>query len=361
MTDGLDRAVEAGRRAGALDTHRRAGYTVTLLDWGDRVVRRLDGVTGGSVTLSSSTRLRASGNLTLTQACGPIDWTSQRVRIDYTANDASWGLGVFLLSAPTRSYNGAGSGWSVDLSSPLLVPDSDCVDSTFTVKAGSNLVDFAADILYETGLERLSITPSSAVAASDMIYDPGKSKLTIVNELLAAAGYQSAYPDGVGLVHLDPYTRPAARSVVYDFREGARAIHLPEWEREEDTAGVPNKVVFVSQGSADQAALVGVAVNDDPSSPYSYQSRGRWIVETRTGVEAVDQESITAQARRRLIDVSTPSAAISLQHMAVPIMPNQVVGFTSQGHAAKGVVKEIEYSLDPTSLVKTKLLEVTSL
>lgn len=251
--------------------------------------------------------------------------------------------------------------WSVDLSSPLAVPDTDCVDSTFTVKAGSNLVGMAADILYETGLERLSVTPSSAVATSDMIYDPGKSKLTIVNELLSAAGYWSAHPDGVGQVHLDPYTRPAARSVVYDFHEGARAIHLPEWEREQDIAAVPNKVVFVSQGSADKAGLVGVAVNDDPSSPYSYPSRGRWVVETRTGVEAADQESITAQARRRLIDVSTPSAAMTLQHMPVPIQPNQVVSFTSQGHAAKGVVKEIEYTLDPTALVKTKLLEVTDL
>ena len=344
-----------------LDTHRQAGYMVTLLDMGDHMVRRLDGVTGGSITLSNSTRLRASGSLNLTEACGLIDWMTQRVRIDYTANGHTWGLGVFLMSAPTRSYSEVGSVWSVDLSSPLAVPDTDCVDSTFTVKAGSNLVDVAADILYETGLKRLSVTPSSAVASSDMIYDPGKSRLTIVNELLSAAGYWSAHPDGTGQIHLDPYVRPAARSVVYDFREGAHAIHLPEWERELDAAAVPNKVVFVSQGSADKAGLVGVAVNDDPSSPYSYPSRGRWIVETRTGVEAADQESITAQARRRLIDVSTPSAAITLQHMPVPIQPNQVVGFTSQGHAAKGVVKEIEYSLDPTSLVKTKLLEVTDL
>jgi len=344
-----------------LDTHRRAYYRVTLLDAGDRVIRRLDGVTGGNITLSNSTRLRASGSLNLTEACGDIDWMTNRARIEYTANGQSWGLGVFLLSVPTRSYSEVGSTWSVDLSSSLAVPDADCVDSTFTVKAGTNLVDLGADILYESGLERLSITPSSAVASSDMIYDPGKSKLTIVNELLSAAGYWSAHPDGAGQIHLDPYVRPAARGVAYDFREGAHAIHLPEWEREQDMAAVPNKVVFVSQGSADKASLVGVAVNDDPSSPYSYPSRGRWIVETRTGVEAADQESINSQARRRLIDVSTPSAAITLQHMPVPIMPNQVVGFTSQGHTAKGVVKEIEYTLDPTALVKTKLLEVTDL
>ena len=345
----------------SLDTHRQGDYRVTLLDMGDRVIRRLDGVTGGNVTLSNSTRLRASGSLNLTQACGPIDWMTQRVLIEYKANGVSWGLGAFLLSAPTRSYSEAGSTWSVDLSSPLAVPDADCVDSTFTVKAGSNLVGIAADILYESGLERLSITPSAAVASSDIIYEPGKSKLTIVNELLSAAGYWSAHPDGAGQIHLDPYVPPAARGVAYDFREGGRAIHLPEWEREQDMAAVPNKVVFISQGSADKAALVGVAVNDAPSSPYSHPSRGRWIVETRTGVEAADQESITAQARRRLIDVSTPSAAITLQHMPVPIMPNQVVGFTSQGHSAKGVVKEIEYTLDPTALVKTKLLEVTDL
>lgn len=345
-----------------LDGHRQADYTVTLLDWGDRVVRRLDGVTGGSITLSNATRLRASGSLNLTEACGPIDWMTQRVRIDYTMNGApSWGLGVFLLSAPTRSYSEAGSTWSVDLSSPLALPDADCVDRTYTVKAGSNLVDVAAGLLREAGLERLSITPSTATASSDIVYDPGKSRLTIANELLAAASYWSAHPDGEGLVHLDPYVRPAARGVAYDFREGARAIHLPEWERELDAASVPNKVVFVSEGSQDKAALVGVATNEDPASPYSYPSRGRWIVETQTGVEAANQESINSQARRRLIEVSTPSASITLQHMPVPLQPNQVASFSSQGHAANGVVKEIEYTLDPTALVKTKLMEVTDL
>ena len=345
----------------ALDTHRQADYTVTLLDSKDRVIRRLDGVTGGNITLSNSTRLRASGSLSLTEACGHIDWMTQRVRIDYTANGQTWGLGVFLLSAPTRSYGEAGSTWSVDLSSPLALPDADCVDRTYVVKAGSNLIDVAAGLLRETGLERLSITPSTATASSDIVYDPGKSKLTIANELLSAAGYWSAHPDGEGQVHLDPYVRPAARGVAYDFREGARAIHLPEWERELDAASVPNKVVLVSEGSQDKAALVGVATNEDPASAYSFQARGRWIVETQTGVEAANQESIDSQARRRLIDVSTPSASITIQHMPVPLQPNQVAGFSSQGHTTQGVVKEIEYTLDPTALVKTKLLEVTDL
>lgn len=345
----------------ALNTHRQADYTVTLLDRSDRVVRRLDGVTGGNVTLSNSTRLRASGSLSLTEACGPIDWMTQRVRIDYTANGQTWGLGVFLLSAPTRSYGEAGSTWNADLSSPLALPDVDCVDRTYVVKAGSNLVDVAAGLLRDTGLERLSITPSTATASSDIVYDPGKSTLTIANELLSAAGYWSAHPDGEGQVHLDPYVRPAARGTAYGFREGARAIHLPEWERELDAASVPNKVVLVSEGSQDKAALVGVATNEDPSSPYSYPSRGRWIVETQTGVEAADQESIDSQARRRLIDVSTPSALVSIQHMPVPLWPNQVVDFASQGHTARGVVKEIEYTLDPTALAKTKLMEVTDL
>lgn len=344
-----------------LDTHRQADYTVTLLDSKDRVIRRLDGVTGGNITLSNSTRLRASGSLSLTEACGHIDWMTQRVRIDYTANGQTWGLGVFLLSAPTRSYGEAGSTWSVDLSSPLALPDADCVDRTYTVKAGSNLVDVAAGLLRETGLERLSITPSTATASSDIVYDPGKSRLTIANELLSAAGYWSAHPDGEGQVHLDPYVRPAARGVAYDFREGARAIHLPEWERELDAASVPNKVVLVSEGSQDKAALVGVATNEDPASAYSFQARGRWIVETQTGVEAANQESIDSQARRRLIDVSTPSASITIQHMPVPLQPNQVAGFSSQGHTTQGVVKEIEYTLGPTALVKTKLLEVTDL
>ena len=345
-----------------LDKHRQAKFIYTLLDWEGREIRPLTNVTGGTITLSGSSRLRASGSIDLASTDDGIEWAKNRVRIEYAPSGTpAWGLGVFTLSAPTRTYTEAGSTWSVELSSLLALPDADCVERTYTVKAGSNLVNTAASILRETGLNTLSVTPSAAQASGDIVYDPGKSKLTIANDLLGAAGYWAAHPDGTGAIHLDPYVRPAARGVAYDFCEGARAIHLPEWEYELDAASVPNKIVLVSEGSQDKPALVGVAMNEDPSSPYSYPSRGRWVTETQTGVEAANQESISSQARRRLIEVSTPSASITLQHMPIPLQPNSVVGFSSQGLSTRGVVREISYTLDPTSLVKTKLLEVTDL
>ena len=91
------------------------------------------------------------------------------------------------------------------------------------------------------------------------------------------------------------------------------------------------------------------------------QRRGRWISLSETGVEAADQATIDALARRRLIDASTPQATLQIQHMPIPIVPNDAGGFRSQGVDARVVVKSVEYQLDPTALAKTKLLEVIDL
>lgn len=341
-------------------SHRQSEYRVTLLDSQNSIIRKLDGVIGGTVSLSSSTRLRASGSLELSEHAMPINWMRDRVKIEYVPSGMDpWSIGVFLLSAPVRSYSEVGSSWKVDLSSVLAIPDTDCLSSSLTVSKDVPLVKSAADLLESSGVGFMSITPSKAKPSSDLFYDPGKSKLTVANELLSAAGYWSAHPDGNGVVHLDPYTKPASRPVAYSFSEGSRAIHLPEWDRELDAASVPNRVILISEGSHEKPALVGEATNTNPASPYSYSSRGgRWVTEVQSGVEAADQKSISSQAERRLLELSTPTASISIHHMPVNIWPNDLVSFYSQGHSVRGSVKEIEYTLDPTELVKTKILEV---
>lgn len=341
-------------------SHRQSEYRVTLLDHQNNIIRRLDGVIGGTVSLSSATRLRASGSLELSELAMPIDWMKDRVKIEYVPSGMDpWSLGVFLLSAPVRSYSEVGSSWKVDLSSILAIPDADCTSSSLTISKDVPLVKSAADLLKSSGVGFMSITPSDAKPSADLFYDPGKSKLTIANELLAAAGYWSAHPDGNGAIRLSPYSKPASRPVAYSFSEGSHAIHLPEWDRELDAASVPNRVILISEGSHEKPALVGEATNTNPKSPYSYSSRGgRWITEVQSGVEAADQKSISSQAERRLIELSTPTASISIHHMPVNLWPNDLVSFYSQGHSVRGSVKEIEYSLDPTELVKTKILEV---
>src|SRR5690606_30012693 len=126
---------------------------------------------------------------------------------------------------------------------------------------------------------------------SPMVWEAGTSKLRIVNDLLAAIDYNSLWVDGQGNFRATPYVRPAARSITYsilndesgaalvrELADGQESIYLDEWSRDRDVYGVPNKVVAVATGTGDEEPLVGVATNEDPASPFSEPSRGRWIV-----------------------------------------------------------------------------------
>ncbi|WP_195225958.1 hypothetical protein [Schaalia turicensis] len=346
-------------------SHRQAEYVVRLLDSQDQEIRVLDGVTGGAVTVSSATRLKASASLQITRTTEEIDWLSQRVRIDYKPTGTQgWPLGVFLLTSPTDSYSETGVSWDVELLSKLAILDESKTETTFSVSAGANLVDTVASLISvqaKADARQVAITASSATALSAMTWDPGTPYLTIINDLLDAAGYWSLWCDGYGIFHVEPYVRPAQRPTVFDFIEGEESIHSASWSRDQDLAEVPNKVVLVGQGSDETPALVGVATNEDPNNPLSYTSRGRWIVYTEEGVEAADQTTLTKKARQVLIDKSTPSASLQIEHLPLDLQTNQAVSFVSQGHQARCVIQKIEYQLSPVALVKTTLREVVDL
>ena len=337
--------------------HRQVAIEVMLLDATEQEKGILQGVIGGEVTLSASTRLKASGSLELLDLGQEINWASDRVRITYRIQGgASWPLGVFLLAAPTKTYTDGGASWKVELLSKLTLLDEDCVETPTqvgTVYPALALLQFA---LVDVG--KADITESAARLASTMTWEAGTPRLTIFNDILEAIGYWSMGVGGSGAFQIRPYVPPAQRPLSWRFAEGEAAIHLPEWSREQDLAGIPNKVVLVSQGGDDKPALVGIARNMNPSSPASYPSRGRWITHTETGVEASTQEVITQLAEKKLLEAQTAIAKIEIEHLPVPIWTNDLVEFTSHGVRTRATVQSIKYTLSPDGLCKTTLREV---
>lgn len=339
--------------------HRQVEIEVMLLDQGEQEKGVLKGVVGGEVTLSASTRLKASGSLELIDMGQDINWARDRVRITYKiTGGASWPLGVFLLAAPTKTYRDGGATWNVELLSKLTLLDEDCVESPTQVGTSYPALSLLQFALVDVG--KADITESAARLASTMTWEAGTPRLTIFNDILEAIGYWSMNVSGSGAFQIRPYIPPAQRPLSWQFTEGETSIHLPEWSREQDLAGIPNKVVLVSQGGDDKPALVGIARNMNPSSPASYPSRGRWITHTETGVEASTQEVITQLAEKKLLEAQTAIAKIEIEHLPVPIWTNDLVEFSSQGVRTRATIQSIKYDLSPDRLCKTTLREVQS-
>lgn len=317
-------------------------------------------IEGGRVEFSAGTRLRGQGNMRLRDT--GINWLTDRIKLTYEMADGeSIPLGVWLPTAPTVTRTGNGESLEVDLLTPLVVLDEDCVSRPYSVGEGTIVTSAVTALITSTGETRVQATHSQARTSSTLTWDAGTPKLTIINELLQSINYWALFVDGLGFFRVEPYYPPAARSPVREFTDGETSIRLPEMRREQDVTGVPNKVVLVGQAEGDKPALTSEATNTSDDSPFSYQSRGRWVTYVETGVEATDQQVLDQLARRKLIERSTPSATIEITHLPVPLAPNDVVELNYDGTLRRAVVTKWALDLKPTALTATTLREVVKL
>lgn len=348
-----------------LTGNRSTRLTVELLSNTGASKGFLDGVTGGSVDYSAATSVKSRANLALVDNGQAINFLTDRVRPAIVIDGVgTFPLGVFVFSGAPEAWANTGRSWAATLLDKLSILDQDAVDTTYALDAGTVITTAVAALIATTGETNVAITPSTATLANPLAWDPGTSKLAIINDLLDAAGYFSLFCDQNGAYRGEPYVRPAARPIVFEFLDGDTCVYLAEFTRDVDLFAIPNKVIAVGQGSADTPALVATATNANPASPYSTASRGRTITQVYTGVEAADQDTLDAYALRRLIDATSPTSSVEIQHAFIPGLTfNQAVRFRRDPAAIDGrhVVSKTTVNLDPTMLVKTTLTEVVDL
>jgi len=341
-----------------LTTHRVESWRVDLLTSKDSVLKALDGVTGGRVDQDVNSVIRGGGTLELDDMGQGIDWLSNRIQVWWQVGAQSWPLGVFLLASPVSSYYDGGRHWSVEMLDKLVVLDQDKVDGSYSVAAGSVVTSVVKALIESAGENAGSLTGSTLTAPAGMVWEAGTSKLRIINDLLASINYFSLHCDGHGRFLAEPYVRPQDRATSWDFSAGAQAVHSAEFTRDEDLAAVPNKVVLVSVASGSAPALISTTTNTNPSSPFSYTRRGRWVVYTETNVEASSQAVLDALASRKLADLSSSSASISLSCAALPLELNNAVGFHTGGVSSRGVVQSTSLNLEVGAQMEIRVREV---
>jgi hypothetical protein len=197
-----------------------------------------------------------------------------------------------------------------------------------------------------------------------MTWDVGTSVLQIINDLLEAAGYASLWTDGMGQFQATPYVSPANRPPVYEalspFVKGDTSLMAPDWTKDQDIYSIPNRYVAISQGGGDAEALVAVETNTDPSSPFSYPSRGRWITRVVTGVEATSQADLQARAKMGLAQASSVTSGIAIQHLYLPdLQLNTTIRFVNPDADLDLLcyVTKTSLTFDPTSYCKSEIRE----
>ncbi|WP_292702305.1 hypothetical protein [Microbacterium sp. 69-10] len=284
-------------------------------------------MTGGSGEIVAQSTLGGSGSLTLDQRGQAIDWMSNRVRAIFHNGEDSWPWGTYLLSSPSEKHTAFGVTFEVGLLTKMNVIAEDTVEDRYSLTAGAQIVATVRDLIVSTGETRVAVTDSDAVLSSALTWEAGTSKLRIINDLLQAAGYWSLWCDGSGLFRVEPYVDPSLRPMSYSFEHGETSVHFPDWTSERDMTSVPNRFIAVAQGDEETPPLVGVAVNENPESPFSFQARGRWITATEEGVEAESQTVIDTYAARKLRDGMDPVSRLTVTHALLQLEQNALVQF----------------------------------
>lgn len=332
---------------------RTESYIYELLDNQDRVLGKLDNVTGGKLRMSSSAIVRGSGAIELVTN-NDIDMLTNRVRVSYVWEGGIVPLITALPSIPAENH-GLHRTLSVELKDKLAILENDSFGYSYSLVEGTNVIDAVKDILWSAGQDAV-IEPSTMVTGN-RVWDATVSKLRIINDLLASANYFALYADGLGRLRANKYIEPYARPVMWQFTdEDGQGTYLPEFSRNYDPYSVPNKYICIGKSEGDVEASVEEAV--DYNSPYGFLARGYWVTRVDTDVEG----DLAAVANRRLIDARQVYETLDVEHPYLPFTINgheNRVTFSNKGRSWNAVCQSQEWDLSPGGLIKSDLRILT--
>lgn len=344
--------------------NRRTSFYVEILDETDAPRARLDGVTSGKLDWVSNALIKGGGDIAVRDVKQTINWLTARLRpVMQIEGLPAQPLGVYLASESPESWNN-GRNWAVKLLDKSTILDQDTVAETYALAAGTVATTAVSTLIASSGISNYAVTPSAATLAGAMVWDAGTSKLRIINDILSSINYFALYANLDGQMVGAPYILPAKRPVSYEFIDGPNSIYQPDFVRDADIWSIPNRVTAVGVGDGTTAALTSTIDNTDPLSPYSIANRGRVIGRTETGIEAADQAALNAYARRRLVELTSPTAGVEISHAPVPgLQVNQAARFrrSPAGIDALHVVTKTSITLSGNALATSTLREVVNL
>lgn len=292
-------------------------------------------ITGGQLELSAFTDLKVDGSLTFEGLEVPDD--RDLVRIYHAHADSSGEqpmkpLATLMFSVSKPTYEGVTVSGKMDCRSVLSVLASKFYGAPFTVEAGTQAVQKAIELAESLGLRVNNPDPSAyTVRETHTFKEEDADYLSIVNWLLDAAGYSSAWVDAYGIVQMTPYIEPTERKVSLTLADDEDSIMYPDLSRQSDYADTPNVVRLCYE--TDEETLIASATNVDPNSRASLPSRGyevthrESVTELAGDTQAKRLANLKAMARQKLVDKSSDIEHVEGMCQYVEgLAPNNAIG-----------------------------------
>lgn len=302
---------------------RRWSFRYELLDASLNVVRDLTNVLSGTVTMSWLADIKRTAKFKVRDD-GAINFLSDHIKPwvrlhlpPYGDNDwVEWPQGVFLLSSPARQADAANVVTrDVDAYDRLLVYSDDKVTTRYSVASGTTITTEVSTLL---GSVPKTIATSAATTPTAKEWEPGTTKLRIINDLLDSINYESLSMDENGTAVVKPYVSPSARGEEYTYADDTVSVMFPETSQEFDLFSVANKWTLVVN-DPDRTVLTSTYTNTSTTSPTSTVRRNRTIVDFRVDEDAADQASLDARVARLAFEASQVYEVVPWKSGLMPI------------------------------------------
>ncbi|MFD6565397.1 hypothetical protein [Micromonospora profundi] len=264
-----------------------------------------DDLAGGTISRNSYATLHATASLALSRE---LAWQSAIVRPYMTVSDgtttARFNLGAYYTAVPSRTYEQSPPVYDVtgyDILHGLYSPTGEA----YAVDAGVSYLAAVEQILVEQGYTRYLIdyARGSSVLPSAKVWplDDQTRWLTIVNDLLAAVGYQGIWSDWDGQLRCQPYQLPSERPPEWVYGGGAASMLSPARSVDRDFFEAPNRWVFVRQNNVDDLPpYEGNGIHtyqNDYAGETSVEARDGRVITKVEFVDAADHEALVRQAQ----------------------------------------------------------------
>ena len=234
-----------------------------------------------------------------------------------------YSLGIFLLSSPEKVEEGQEIYRDIEAYDGTIILDEDKFTDRYTIPAGTRYDLAVIEILEGAGIKKYNIESSDKTLANDLEYEPGASKIEVINELLESINYTTLWVDEWGYFTSSRYIPPSERAPDYEYIDDELSVTENGISEELDLYSVPNKWLVTYENvdgeEEDKVFLQSVYTNDSWDSPTSTVNRGRVIVDYRNVTEIADQESLDAYTKRIATEASQIYGKIKFTTANMPL------------------------------------------
>ncbi len=182
----------------------------------------------------------------------------------------------------------------------------DSIGDDYSIDTGVLYLARVEEILLSRGISRYHIDQDAwdkaAAAPKTYSLDEDPTWLQVVNDCLAAIGYQGIWTDQLGEFQVRAYTTPSARAPEWVLTADVENTLLTQRrKRSREFYGAPNRWVFYQSNVTEEQPVDGdgrYEFTNETAGETSVEARGRVITAKPQGVDVADHDSLVAYAQR---------------------------------------------------------------